>query len=130
MYKYTVSSLSPLEHIELLWHPMLKFNTIIAKVKPIMDYMHAQGNTVLLKLTAKFNKAQLNSMVVFLPFVPKMMQLNAAVCSVIDTAYANIYKFHKVQVSKDVLVVKTMWLNHYEEHEVEHKGDKGEEWSG
>ena len=57
-------------------------------------------------------------MVVLPPFAPKMMQLDATVRSVIDTAYANICKFHKAQASGDILVVETMWLNCREEHDV------------
>ena len=80
----------------------------MAKVKPIVDYMCTQGNATLLELTAKFNKVQLNSTLIFLPFAPEMMQLNAVVRSAIDAVYANIHKFHEAQASRDVLMVKTM----------------------
>ena len=81
---------------------------MMAKVKPIVDYVRAQGDAALLELTAKFDKAQLDSTLVFPPFAPEMMQLDAAVRSAIDAAYANIHKFHEAQASGDVLVVETM----------------------
>ncbi|KAI9452084.1 histidine biosynthesis trifunctional-protein [Russula earlei] len=108
MRKYTASSLSPLERAQLLRRPVLKFDSMITKVKPIVDYVRAQGDAALLELTAKFDKAQLDSTVVLPPFAPETMQLDGAVRSAIDVAYANIRKFHEAQASTDTLVVETM----------------------
>ena len=108
MRKYTASSLSPSERADLLRRPVLKFDAMITKVKPIVDYVRAQGDAALLELTAKFDKAQLDSTVVFPPFAPETMQLDGAVRAAIDAAYANIRKFHEAQASGDALVVETM----------------------
>ena len=108
MRKYTASSLSPSERADLLRRPVLKFDAMMAKVKPIVDYVRAQGDAALLELTAKFDKTQLDSTVVSPPFAPETMQLDDAVRAAIDAAYANIRKFHEAQASGDALVVETM----------------------
>jgi len=108
MRKYTASSLSPSERAQLLKRPVLKFDTMITKVKPIVDHVRAQGDAALIELTAKFDKAQLDSVVTSPPFAPETMQLDGAVRAAIDVAYANIRKFHEAQASADTLVVETM----------------------
>ncbi|KAI0278887.1 histidine biosynthesis trifunctional-protein [Russula aff. rugulosa BPL654] len=108
MRKYTASSLSPSERAQLLRRPVLKFNAMIAKVRPIVEYVRTLGDTALLELTAKFDKAHLESTVIFPPFPPETRQLDDAVRAAIDVAYANIRKFHEAQTSADTLVVETM----------------------
>jgi len=81
---------------------------MITKVKPIVDHVRAQGDAALIELTAKFDKAQLDSVVTSPPFAPETMQLDGAVRAAIDVAYANIRKFHEAQASADTLVVETM----------------------
>jgi phosphoribosyl-ATP pyrophosphohydrolase/phosphoribosyl-AMP cyclohydrolase/histidinol dehydrogenase len=108
MRRYTASSLSQSERAELLRRPVLKFDAMITKVKPIVDYVRAKGDAALLDLTAKFDKAQLDSTVVFPPFAPENMQVDDTVRAAIDAAYANIHKFHEAQASTDALVVETM----------------------
>ena len=108
MRKYTASSLSPSERAQLLRRPVLKFDAMIAKVKPIVEYVRTQGDTALLDLTAKYDKAHLESTVIFPPFPPETLQLDNAVRAAIDAAYANIRKFHEAQASGDTLVVETM----------------------
>ena len=108
MRKYTASSLSSSERAQLLRRPVLKFDAMIAKVKPIVEYVRTQGDTALLDLTAKYDKAHLESTVIFPPFPPETLQLDAAVSAAIDAAYANIRKFHEAQASADTLVVETM----------------------
>jgi phosphoribosyl-ATP pyrophosphohydrolase / phosphoribosyl-AMP cyclohydrolase / histidinol dehydrogenase len=107
MRKYTASSLSPSECTQLLRRPVLKFDAMIDKVKPIVEYVRAQGDTALLDLTAKYDKAHLDSTVIFPPFPPETLQLDDAVRVAIDVAYANIRKFHEAQASADTLVVET-----------------------
>ena len=107
MRKYTESSLSPSERAQLLQRPVLKFDAMITKVKPIVDCVRARGDAALLELTAKFDKAQLDSTVVFPPFSPETMQFDDSVRVAIDVAYANIRKFHEAQARGDTLVVET-----------------------
>ncbi|TFY64272.1 hypothetical protein EVG20_g6002 [Dentipellis fragilis] len=81
---------------------------MIAKVKPIVDDVRTRGDAALLELTAKFDRVQLTSTVVFPPFAPASMQVAPDVRAAIDTAYVNIYKFHAAQAQDAALVVETM----------------------
>ena len=81
---------------------------MISKVKPIVDDVRARGDTALLELTAKFDKAQLTSVVLIPPFAPESMRLPDNVRDAIDKAYANIRKFHEAQAESGSLVVETM----------------------
>lgn len=108
MRTYTASSLSPSERAQLLRRPVLKFDAMTRKVKPIVEYVRTEGDAALLVLTAKFDKACLDSTVIFPPFAPETLQLDDAVRAAIDVAYANIRKFHEAQTSADTLVVETM----------------------
>ncbi|GLB33881.1 putative histidine biosynthesis trifunctional protein [Lyophyllum shimeji] len=96
------------QRAQLLKRPVLKSDEMIAKVKPIVDDVRARGDAALLELTAKFDKAQLTSAVVFPPFAPETMQIDPDVQAAIDQAYLNIRKFHEAQVAQDALVVETM----------------------
>ena len=58
----------------------------MVKVKPIVEYVRAQGDAALLDLTAKYDKARLESTVVFPPFPPETLQLDDAVRAAIDLA--------------------------------------------
>ncbi|TFY74809.1 hypothetical protein EWM64_g9203 [Hericium alpestre] len=106
MRSYDLASITPAEHAQLLRRPVLKFDEMIAKVKPIVDDVRTRGDAALLELTAKFDKAQLDSTVIFPPFAPETMQLDDAVRAAIDVAYANIHKFHAAQAQDAALVVE------------------------
>jgi phosphoribosyl-ATP pyrophosphohydrolase/phosphoribosyl-AMP cyclohydrolase/histidinol dehydrogenase len=108
MRTYDLSSVTPEERAQLLRRPVLKSGEMIGKVKPIVDQIRQGGDKALLELTARFDKAQLTSTVVFPPFAPETMQLDKEISRAIDIAYANIRKFHEAQVDKSTLVVETM----------------------
>lgn len=108
MRTYDLATVTVAEHAQLLRRPVLKFDEMIAKVKPIVDSVRTRGDAALLELTAKFDKAQLASTVVFPPFAPESMQLPEPVRAAIDVAYANIHKFHAAQAQDSTLVVETM----------------------
>lgn len=103
-----LSEVSSDERLKLLKRPVLKSDEMISKVKPIVDEVRTRGDAALLELTAKFDKAKLTSTVIFPPFAPETMQLDPAIRSAIDQAYANIRKFHAAQVDGETLVVETM----------------------
>lgn len=103
-----LSEVSSDERSRLLRRPVLKSEEMISKVKPIVDEVRTRGDAALLELTAKFDKAKLTSTVIFPPFAPETMQLDPAIRSAIDQAYANIRKFHAAQVDGETLVVETM----------------------
>jgi len=103
-----LSTISSDERTALLHRPVLKSDEMILKVKPIVDDVRIRGDVALLDLTAKFDKAQLTSTVIFPPFTPETMQIDIAVKDAVDKAYANIHKFHEAQADRGTLVVETM----------------------
>ncbi|KAF8897605.1 histidine biosynthesis trifunctional-protein [Infundibulicybe gibba] len=94
------------ERAALLRRPVLKSDEMIVKVKPIVDDVRKRGDKALLELTAKFDKAQLTSTVVFPPFAPETMVVDSEVQRAIDIAYENIRKFHAAQIDGSTLVVE------------------------
>lgn len=103
-----LSAVSSTERQELLRRPVLKSDEMIEKVKPIVEAVRVRGDDALLELTAKFDRAQLSSTVVFPPFASESMIIADDVRRSIDVAYSNIYKFHAAQVDTSTLVVETM----------------------
>lgn len=108
MHTFNLSTTTPEARAQLLRRPVLKSDEMIEKVKPIVEAVRVRGDAALLELTAKFDKAQMDSTVVFPPFAPETMQIDEAVRKAIDIAYANIYKFHAAQVNDETLTVETM----------------------
>ncbi|OCH94143.1 histidine biosynthesis trifunctional-protein [Obba rivulosa] len=108
MRSYDLSSTSSEQRLALLRRPVLNSAEMISKVKPIVDDVRTRGDAALLELTAKFDKAQLTSTVVFPPFSPESMQIDPTVREAIDVAYANIHKFHAAQIEQSGMVVETM----------------------
>ena len=94
------------ERAKLLKRPVLKSGEMIAKVKPIVDDVRKRGDTALLDLTAKFDKARLETPILLPPFTTE--KLDPAVQDALDVAYANVRKFHAAQIQDGHLVVETM----------------------
>ncbi|KAG1752717.1 histidine biosynthesis trifunctional-protein [Suillus paluster] len=106
-----ISAVSPKERAKLLKRPVLRSDEMIAKVKPIVDNVRARGDSALRELTAKFDKAQLDTPLLlppFYPLAPEAQQIDPAVRDAIDAAYSNVYKFHAAQIDGAPLVVETM----------------------
>jgi phosphoribosyl-ATP pyrophosphohydrolase/phosphoribosyl-AMP cyclohydrolase/histidinol dehydrogenase len=103
-----LSLISPEERSVLLRRPVLKSDEMITKVKPIVDDVRKRGDSALLELTAKFDKAKLTSTVVFPPYAAETMVVDPQVGEAIKVAYANIRKFHEAQADTSTLVVETM----------------------
>lgn len=108
MQRYDLSVTSSAERAQLLRRPVLKYDQMLEKVKPIVDDVRIRGDAALLELTAKFDKAQLTSTVIRPPFAPESMQLEPSVRDAIDVAYANIRKFHAAQAEQGTMTVETM----------------------
>ncbi|KAL0949485.1 hypothetical protein HGRIS_009538 [Hohenbuehelia grisea] len=108
MHTYDLSKLPPEERPALLRRPVLKSDEMMAKVKPIVDDVRARGDAALLELTAKFDKAKLDSTVVLPPFSAESMRIAPDVQHAIDAAYRNIHAFHAAQADAAPLVVETM----------------------
>ncbi|KAF8974493.1 histidinol dehydrogenase-domain-containing protein [Flammula alnicola] len=103
-----LSAVSSEERAQLLCRPVLKSDEMIEKVKPIVEAVRLRGDEALLEFTAKFDKAQLTSSVIFPPYAPETMQIEENVRKAIDIAYANIHKFHAAQTNSSTLIVETM----------------------
>ncbi|KAG8980571.1 trifunctional histidinol dehydrogenase, partial [Tulasnella sp. 427] len=103
-----LTSTSPSDRAKLLQRPVLRSAEMIAKVKPIIDQVRSQGDAALKELTAKFDKAQLDRVVLRAPFPAELMVIPEAVKKAADQAYKNIYAFHAAQAEKETLVVETM----------------------
>ena len=103
----SLAGISPETRAALLKRPVLRSDEMIAKVKPIVDAVRKGGDAALLEFTAKFDKAEISSPILRPPFSPESMALPDEVRAAIDTAYANIRKFHAAQTSSAPLVVET-----------------------
>ena len=73
-----------------------------------MAQVRENGDKALLELTAKFDKVQLDQIVLKAPFDPQNMMIDVNVKKAIDTAYDNILKFHEAQLLNETLQVETM----------------------
>ncbi|KAG8922408.1 trifunctional histidinol dehydrogenase, partial [Tulasnella sp. 408] len=103
-----ITTTSPSERAKLLQRPVLRSAEMIAKVKPIIDQVRSQGDAAIKELTAKFDKAKLEEVVLRAPFPQEQMVLPENVKDAVDRAYKNIYAFHAAQAEKETLVVETM----------------------
>lgn len=103
-----LSTTSPEARAQLLRRPVLKSDEMINKVKPIVEAVRTRGDEALIEFTAKFDKAQMTTTIIFPPFAPETMEINTDVRGAIDVAYANIRKFHEAQTDGSTLVVETM----------------------
>lgn len=108
MQTFDLASISQSDREELLRRPVLRSGEMMIKVQPIVEDVRTRGDAALIELTAKFDKVELTSPVIFPPFAPESMQLEDSVRDAIDKAYSNIYKFHDAQADKSTLVVETM----------------------
>ncbi|KAH9951621.1 histidine biosynthesis trifunctional-protein [Amylocystis lapponica] len=108
MRTFDLAMTHPAERARLLRRPVLRSDEMILKVKPIVDDVRVRGDTALLELTAKLDKAQLTSTVICPPFPSESMLLDSTVRDAIDVAYANIRKFHAAQAEQSTMVVETM----------------------
>ncbi|THH11470.1 hypothetical protein EW145_g609 [Phellinidium pouzarii] len=108
MRNTSLAGISLTSRAELLKRPVLKSDEMIAKVKPIVDSVRIRGDAALLELTAKFDKAVLQSPILLPPYSAESMTLPDDVQAAIDTAYSNIYKFHAAQTDGASLVVETI----------------------
>ena len=109
MKVFNYNQLSERELQVELVRPIQKTSEIMPLVEPIVMAVKTKGDTALLEFTAKFEKAELKSPIIPSPFPSHLMQIPESTARAIDTAFANIYKFHSAQIAKDAtLSVETM----------------------
>ncbi|KAJ3118716.1 trifunctional histidinol dehydrogenase, partial [Physocladia obscura] len=102
------STLSESEKAALLLRPILNLSEISSRVTPIVESVRTSGDAALIALTSKFDNVTLTKTILKAPFAPSAMSISPAVKSAIDTAFANIHKFHAAQLSTSTLQVETM----------------------
>ncbi|KAG8769234.1 trifunctional histidinol dehydrogenase, partial [Serendipita sp. 398] len=131
MRSVTLNGLSAAERSKVLQRPVLKSDDMISKVKPIVDLVRKDGDKALKELTAKFDKVELDSVVIRPPFFSATsangvngdssssastsycldgktaVSIDPKVREAIDTAYANVKKFHAAQLTAP-LSIETM----------------------
>jgi phosphoribosyl-ATP pyrophosphohydrolase/phosphoribosyl-AMP cyclohydrolase/histidinol dehydrogenase len=97
-----------LEEVEAcLERPIQKSADIMSLVTPIVEKVKTEGNKALLELTAKFDRVELESPVLFAPYDENMMKISDKVKKAIDISFENIKIFHEAQNQNDILTVET-----------------------
>ncbi len=105
MKTYTFSKLSAAEIKRLMKRPKIDFDSIFKTVQPILDEVEKQGDSAVQYFTKKFDGVEVNP----IAFNPKGMEVSFSteVKEAIDTAFDNIFRFHKAQLPQP-LKVETM----------------------
>lgn len=105
MKTYIYSELSEANRKELLKRPKMDFRSVFEKVQPILDSVESKGDEAVKSFTAQFDGVALESVTLDPDdFEPR---LEESVKTAIDTAFDNIFRFHKAQLSFP-LEVETM----------------------
>lgn len=106
MKTYSFSELTESRIAELTKRPSVDIHGVIEKITPIIDEVKNEGDAALQKYTEKFDGVAPDP--ISRPVrKPEEFNLPEDVTSAFDTAYRNIFKFHKAQYPS-VLQVETM----------------------
>jgi histidinol dehydrogenase len=100
------SSLSKAKQLKLLSRPAMMDNARLSTiVADIIQQVAQHGDEALLSLTKRFDGVQLSTLALDVSAIAAAeSQLNPKVKLAIDTAYANIRRFHEAQYPQDVRV--------------------------
>ncbi|KAJ2726565.1 trifunctional histidinol dehydrogenase [Coemansia sp. Benny D115] len=102
MRVYDAAELTAEEHAALLQRPIIDSEELMGRVRPIVSAVRANGDAAVRELTAKFDRVELDQVVLRAPFAEP--ELPAAVREAIDQAYANVHRFHSAQLGGDISV--------------------------
>ncbi len=105
MKKYVYSELSEDEITNLCRRPKMDFESIFTTVSPIIDEVRDEGDAAVLRYTEKFDEVRPDP----LTFDPAEHEIfvKENIGIAIDTAFKNIYRFHKAQLP-NTIEVETM----------------------
>lgn len=105
MKQYILKNLSEHKIEDLCQRPKMDFKSVFAKVQPIVDRVDQEGDSGILHFTEKFDGVRPKSQVIY----PSELEvtLDEDTKEAIDTAFNNIYRFHKAQLPMP-LEVETM----------------------
>jgi len=107
MKTYSYSDLTQAERQEICARPRIDFSSIMDTVEPIVESVRTEGDKAVKELTAKFDRVEVDDVVVELKDVP-MPVLDPEVQKSFDVAYENIKAFHQAQKNTEALSVETM----------------------
>ena len=105
MKTYTYNQLSEEDINQLCQRPKMDFESVFKTVRPIINSVRDQGNEAVLNYTKQFDGVAPSPLVIN-PAEQKV-EIEADVQEAIDTAFQNIYRFHKAQLPMP-LEVETM----------------------
>ncbi|WP_138431604.1 histidinol dehydrogenase [Fodinibius saliphilus] len=105
MKQYTYSKLTEEQLRKLCQRPKMDFNAIFEQVEPIIKRVTEDGDAGVNYFTAKFDDVTPDPLVINPD--NQQINLNDGVKKAIDTAFNNIYEFHKAQLPSK-LEVETM----------------------
>ncbi|RPB11105.1 histidine biosynthesis trifunctional protein [Morchella conica CCBAS932] len=108
MKRIDAQSTTPEELETVLRRPAQKTNTIMSIVTPIIDSVRTNGDSALISLAQKFDRATLTSPVLRAPFPDHLMALSPETKAAIDLSFANIHTFHAAQAESEPLTISTM----------------------
>lgn len=96
MKEYSYDTLSETDLKKLCQRPKMDFKSIFGEVQPIIDRIDNEGDTGILHFTEKFDDAYPNPQVIHPAEFD--VELDPEIKQAIDTAFRNIYRFHKTQL--------------------------------
>ena len=102
MKTYQYPDLSSEDIGKLLKRPKIDFTSIFKTIQPIIDAVEHDGDEALKKYTGQFDGVKLDSVVLRPQEVE--VDLDPTIKKAIDTAFDNIFRFHKAQFSEPVEV--------------------------
>jgi histidinol dehydrogenase len=105
MKKYVYSELSEEEITGLCRRPKMDFETIFDTVNPIIDEVRDEGDAAVTRYTEKFDGIKPDPLTV--SPADRELLLKDEIREAIDTAFKNIYRFHKAQLP-NAMEVETM----------------------
>ncbi|MFN1835421.1 histidinol dehydrogenase [Balneola sp. MJW-20] len=102
MKYYNQNDIKPDQRAALLKRPKIDFSSIFSTVQPIIDAVEAEGDPAVLRFTEKFDGVNPGTTVLD----PKSMEveLDSESRLAIDTAFDNIFRFHKAQLPNPIEV--------------------------
>lgn len=107
MNRINAQTATPEEVDAALERPIQKSADIMSLVTPIVNKVKEEGDKALLEFTAKFDRVELESPVLYAPFDENMMQVSDKIKKAIDISFENIRIFHEAQNQTDILTVET-----------------------
>ncbi len=105
MESYNYNALSEEDLDQLCQRPKMDFKSIFGEVQPIIDRIEKEGDSGILKFTEKFDGVRPDPQVIHPAELD--VELDEETMQPIDTAFKNIYRFHKAQLPMP-LEVETM----------------------